>query len=39
MRDLIVQYMEACNNKDHQTEEKLLHAIKQQGKVDYGINE
>ena len=39
MRDLIVRYMEACNNKDHALEEQLLHAIKQQGSQEYGFDE
>ena len=38
MRDLIVRYMEACNNKDHVSEEALLHAIKQQGQREFDID-
>jgi len=30
--------MEACNDKDHALEEKLLLKIKKQGKKEYGID-
>jgi len=35
MRDLIVRYMNAVNDSDNVQEEALLHAIKQQGQIDY----
>ena len=38
MRDLIVRYMEACNDKDHSLEEQLLHQIKQQGAIEYDFD-
>ena len=34
MRDLIVRYMNAVNEKDHVKQEALLHAINQQRKRD-----
>jgi hypothetical protein len=39
MRDLIVRYMESCNNKDRALEEQLLNAIKQQGNKEYGLDD
>ena len=38
MRDLIVRYMNACNDKDHHLEEELLHKIKQQGAIEYDFD-
>ena len=38
MRRLIISYMTACNEKDHASEAKLLHAIKQQGEKEFGID-
>jgi hypothetical protein len=38
MRDLIIRYMEACNNKDHASELEYLRAIKQLGNKEFGID-
>jgi hypothetical protein len=35
MRDLIIRYMEACNEGDEVKEAALLDAIKQQGIADH----
>ena len=35
MRDLIIRYMEACNDGDKVKEEALIQAIKEQGIADY----
>ena len=38
MRDLIIRYMNACNDKDRPLEEELLHKIKQQGAIEYDFD-
>ena len=38
MRDLIIRYMEACNNKDQASELEYLRAIKQLGNKEFGID-
>lgn len=35
MRDLIVQYMEACNQQRYAESESILQQIKEQGKLDH----
>ena len=35
MRDLIVQYMDACNKQEYAKSEELLQQIKQQGQIDH----
>ena len=35
MRDLIIRYMEACNDGDKVKEEALIQAIKEQGIADH----
>lgn len=35
MRDLIVKYMEACNEQRYADSEQLLEQIKAQGKIDH----
>ena len=35
MRDLIIKYMEACNEKRYADSEQLLEQIKSQGQIDH----